>query len=166
MDRAHSVLTRFAPEAFFAASACSWMPHWACHYYKLETGATFVVGAWSFSRIDSLIAIGLYTLLVVVNLAAVVTPRMRMGVGIASGTLHVAFAVLHAFRVISPFRFEVLGYPWSMAASARETVIVGLFGIASITAGIAYGKRLALPSHLGTNGPGHEPGIAGDEARR
>ena len=33
---------------FFAVAACSWMPNWACHYYRLETGSSFVVGSWEF----------------------------------------------------------------------------------------------------------------------
>jgi len=33
-------------QIFFAIAACSWMPHWACHYYRLETNSSFVVGSF------------------------------------------------------------------------------------------------------------------------
>ena len=128
-------MSRWVP-AFFAVSACSWMPHWACHYYRLETDSTFVVGSWTFSRHDSMAALAVYTLLVIANVAAVAWPPARPAVAITSGTLHLAFAALHAARLHTPFAFEVLGYPWSLAASTREVAIVGLFGVASIAIGI------------------------------
>jgi hypothetical protein len=113
---------------FFAASACSWMPHWACHFYRLETRSTFVVGDWSFSRLDSQMAMVIYTILVALNLLAVVSPRTRLPVGVLSGLLHLAFAALHGWRLFRPFHFEVLGVPWPADASLREVAIVGLWG--------------------------------------
>src|SRR5438874_2352981 len=43
---------------FFAVAACSWMPHWSCHYYRLETGSSFVARSnnrdsiWSVMPLD------------------------------------------------------------------------------------------------------------------
>jgi hypothetical protein len=128
--------------AFFAISACSWMPHWACHYYRLETGTTFIVGDWSFSRTDSVVAMMLYTLLVGGNVIAVARAGLRPLAGIVSGILHLAFAALHVARLAKPFPFEVFGYTWSKAASAREIVIVGSFGAASILIGL-YARQQA-----------------------
>jgi len=117
---------------FFGVGACSWMPHWSCHYYRLETGGSFVVGSWSFSRGDSLAALGCYSLVVILNLVAVAKASSRFWVALISGLTHLAFAGLHAVRVVQPFRFEVLGFQWSQGASVREAVVVGLFGLVSM----------------------------------
>ncbi len=121
---------------FFALSACSWMPHWACHYYRLETGSAFRVGSWQFSERDSLMAMAVYSALIAASLAAVAFPSLRLPVGLLSGLGHLAFAALHAVRIVRPFRFEVFGYPWSMGASLREVVIVGVFGVVMVGVGV------------------------------
>jgi hypothetical protein len=118
------------------------MPHWACHYYRLETGTTFVVGDWSFSRSDSIVAMLIYTCLVGSNVAAVAFVSARPVVAVTSGVLHLGFAALHVTRLAEPFAFEVLGYSWSNEASAREVVIVGCFGVASVLIGL-YTRRVA-----------------------
>jgi len=120
---------------FFALSACSWVPHWACHYYRLETGSGFRVGSWQFSAADSVVAMTVYSCLIAASLAAVALPSLRFPVGVVSGIAHLAFAALHAVRIVRPFRFEVFGYPWSMDASLREVFIVGIFGVVSIAIG-------------------------------
>lgn len=122
---------------FFAVSACSWMPHWSCHYYRLETDSTFVVGSFAFSRADSVLALTIYSAIIAANLFAVIKPIVRPPVAILSGVMHLCFAALHAVRLFKPFRFEVLGYPWSLTASLREVFIVGLFGLMSILIGFA-----------------------------
>ncbi len=114
---------------FFALAACSWMPHWSCHYYRLETGSTFVVGSWGFSRFDSVAALSIYSILIGANLIAVVRLRVRMPAAISSGLLHLAIGGLHAYRLVFPFRFEVFGYTWSQQASLREAIIVIPFGV-------------------------------------
>ena len=58
-------------QVFFAVAACSWVPHWACHYYRLETGSSFVVGNCEITRADSLIFMVLYSVLIGLNLAAI-----------------------------------------------------------------------------------------------
>jgi outer membrane protein W len=131
-------------QAFFTISACSWVPHWSCHYYRLETGSGFRVGNWSFTETDSILAMVVYGTLIVANVAAVVLPPFRLPVGVISGTLHLGFAALHAIRAVRPFAFEVFGYAWSTSSSVRETVIVGGFGILSIIAGIR-GRGVRLP---------------------
>ena len=128
---------------FFALSACSWVPHWACHYYRLETGSAFRVGSWRFSEADSVMAMTVYSCLIAASLAAVALPSLRFPVGLVSGLAHLAFAALHAVRIVRPFRFEVFGYPWSMGASLREVFIVGLFG-AMLIAVAVMSRRSAL----------------------
>jgi hypothetical protein len=122
--------------AFFAVAACSWVPHWSCHFYRLETGSTFSVGSWDYSRRESQAALVIYAALIFANVWAVATPRVRAGVAIVSGTLHLAFAALHFFRLWRPFRFEVFGYPWSLGASLREALILSAFGALSIAIGV------------------------------
>jgi len=114
---------------FFALAACSWMPHWSCHYYRLETGSSFVVGTWDFSRYDSVVALSIYSILIGANLVAVVRRQMQLPAAISSGVLHLAIGGLHAYRLLFPFRFEVFGYTWSQQASLREAIIVIPFGV-------------------------------------
>ena len=114
---------------FFALAACSWMPHWSCHYYRLETGSSFVVGTWDFSRFDSVVALSIYSILIGANLVAVVRWQMQPPAAISSGLLHLAIGGLHVYRLGFPFRFEVFGYTWSQQASLREAIIVIPFGV-------------------------------------
>ncbi|OLD26655.1 MAG: hypothetical protein AUJ04_05600 [Acidobacteria bacterium 13_1_40CM_3_55_6] len=114
---------------FFALAACSWMPHWSCHYYRLETGSSFVVGTWDFSSYDSVVALSIYSILIGANLVAVVRLQMRLPAAISSGLLHLAIGGLHVYRLVFPFRFEVFGYTWSQQASLREAIIVIPFGV-------------------------------------
>ena len=117
---------------FFAVAACSWMPHWSCHYYRLETGSSFVVGSWEFSRLDSAVSLLIYSALIVFNLAAIAKLRWRLPAALVSGLLHLVIGSLHALRLFEPFRFEVFGYTWSRAASLREAIIVLPFGLLSL----------------------------------
>ena len=116
-------------KVFFALAACSWMPHWSCHYYRLETGSSFVVGTWDFSSYDSVVALSIYSILIGANLVAVVRLQMRLPAAISSGLLHLAIGGLHVYRLVFPFRFEVFGYTWSQQASLREAIIVIPFGV-------------------------------------
>jgi len=114
---------------FFAIAACSWMPHWACHYYRLETNSSFVVGSWDFTRFDSVASLLVYSALIAINLTAIVRLRYRLVAAILSGILHLAIGGLHVYRLINPFRFAVFGHPWPQSASLREALIVVPFGI-------------------------------------
>ena len=114
---------------FFGIAACSWMPHWSCHYYRLETGSSFVVGSWEFSRFDSALSLVIYSALIAINLIAIVRLNVRRTAAILSGSLHLLIGGLHLFRLLKPFRFEVFGYQWSRAASLREVFIVIPFGL-------------------------------------
>ena len=116
---------------FFALSACSWVPHWACHYYRLETHSTFVVGSWSFSAADSVIALVIYSVLITLNLLAVSGGRYQIVAAALSGIGHLSLGLLHIYRLVHPFRFEVFGYSWSYGASLREALIVVPFGLLS-----------------------------------
>lgn len=114
---------------FFAIAACSWMPHWSCHYYRLETGSSFVVGSWEFSRLDSATSLFVYTALISINLFAIVRLSWRRAAAIISGLLHLVIGSLHMYRLFDPFRFEVFGYDWSQGASLREVLVVIPFGL-------------------------------------
>src|SRR6185436_6531224 len=109
---------------FFGLAACSWMPHWSCHYYRLETGSSFVVGTWEFTRWDSLISLLVYSVLIMANLAAIVRVGLRWFAALSSAVLHLAIGGLHVYRLIYPFRFEVFGHSWPQWASLREVIIV------------------------------------------
>ena len=114
---------------FFAVAACSWMPHWSCHYYRLETGSSFIVGTWKFSAFESAASLFIYSLLIAMNLAAIGVLRWRRPAATLSGLLHLAIGALHAYRLVKPFRFEVFGYSWSQGASLREALVVIPFGL-------------------------------------
>src|SRR6266581_52950 len=114
---------------FFGIAAVSWTPHWSCHYYRLETASSFAVGTWDFSRFDSAIALLIYSALIAANLTAIGWLPLRASVALSSGVLHLLIGGLHAYRLISPFRFEVFGYAWSQRASLREAIIVIPFGV-------------------------------------
>jgi hypothetical protein len=114
---------------FFGLTACSWMPHWSCHYYRLETGSSFVVGSWDFSRLDSVVSLLVYSTLIALNLAAISRMALRRPAALLSGVLHLVIGGLHVYRLIRPFRFEVFGYEWSQSASWREVLAVVPFGV-------------------------------------
>ena len=116
-------------QLFFGLAACSWMPHWACHYYRLETGTSFVVGSWEFTRLDSAASLLVYTILIGINLVAISWLQWRRSAALLSGLLHLAIGSLHVYRLWSPFRFEVFGYAWPQGASLREAIVVIPFGI-------------------------------------
>ena len=116
-------------QLFFGFAACSWVPHWSCHYYRLETGSSFVVGSWEFSRLDSAASLVVYTILIGINLVAISSLQWRRSAALLSGLLHLAIGSLHVYRLVLPFRFEVFGYTWPRGASFREAIIVIPFGI-------------------------------------
>ena len=113
---------------FFGLGACSWVPHWACHYYRLETGSSFIVGSWSFSQLDSVVSAGVYVILIAANLACIVMVPPRVWVALLSGLFHLAIGALHVARLFDPFRFEVFGHSWTTGASGRELLVVLPFG--------------------------------------
>ena len=126
---------------FFALAACSWMPHWTCHYYRLETESSFVVGSWNYSILNSIIAMLIYSVLITLNLISVSYHRLRFVSALFSGILHLTLAFVHISRLLNPFNFEVFGYSWSMGSSVREIIFVFPFGIACIAVAI-YASRL------------------------
>jgi hypothetical protein len=80
---------------FHAVVACSWVPHWSCHYFRLETRSTFQVGSWRFSRVDSVLALLVYGVLIGSNIAAVGIPPVRFWVLLVSGLAHLSIGFLH-----------------------------------------------------------------------
>ena len=117
---------------FFGLSACSWVPHWACHYYRLETGTSFIVGSWSFSPTESFVSLVIYGLLIAVNLMAISILSLRIPASLVTGLGHAFIGSLHVYRLFDPFPFEVFGYTWSSGASLREVLIVLTFGVFSL----------------------------------
>ena len=122
---------------FFGLSACSWVPHWACHYYRLETHSTFVVGPWAFSSFDSVVSLVIYSALIALNLLAISAGRYQVLAAALTGLGHLSLGLLHAYRLLHPFTFEVFGYSWSYGASLREVLIVVPFGLLSLYVAIA-----------------------------
>lgn len=114
---------------FLGLSACSWVPHWACHYYRLETHTSFVVGSWSFSPLESLVSLVVYGLLILLNLMALSRLSLRIPALATTGFCHLLIGSIHVYRLWYPFRFEVFGYEWSYGASLREVAIVIPFGV-------------------------------------
>ena len=108
------------------------MPHWSCHYYRLETNSSFVVGDWEYTVLDSLVFMTIYSALVIANLFSIVKDKISFIVALISGVCHIILAILHLTRLIDPFDFIVFGYQWSENASIREVLIVGTFGLISL----------------------------------
>ena len=113
------------------------MPHWACHYYRLETHSTFVVGSWAFSFVDSIVSLLIYTVLVALNLLSISAQEYRITAAGLTGIGHLIIGLLHAYRLLHPFTFEVFGYPWTTGASLREVLIVVPFGLLSLFIAVA-----------------------------
>ena len=114
---------------FYGLAACSWVPHWACHYYRLETRSTFKVGRWNFSVADSVVSLIVYSFLIAMNLASISFEEYRVLSATISGVGHLSLGLLHVYRLWHPFDFEVFGYEWSRGASLREVMIVIPFGL-------------------------------------
>jgi len=134
---------------FYALSACSWVPHWACHYYRLETHSTFVVGYWSFSSFDSVVALIVYSGLIALNLLSIVDIRYQIVAAALTGIGHLSLGLLHVYRLLYPFTFEVFGYEWSNGASLREVLIVVPFGLLSSFVAVAMtiqSRRRLIPN--------------------
>lgn len=113
------------------------MPHWACHYYRLETHSTFVVGSWAFSFLDSYASLFIYSVLVAVNLLSISAERYRVIAAALTGVGHLIIGSLHAYRLLHRFTFEVFGYSWTSGASLREALIVIPFGLLSLFVAIS-----------------------------
>lgn len=126
---------------FFGVAACSWMPHWSCHYYRLETRSSFVVGSWEFSPSDSLVQMAIYTGLISLNLGAIVFDRLRLAAALLSGVVHTLIGLVHVVRLFRPFRFEVFNLPWSQGASTREIAIVIGFGVMCLAVAKSVRRR-------------------------
>jgi hypothetical protein len=117
---------------FFAISACSWMPHWSCHYYKIETNSPFIVGPIEYTNTASIISMVVYSVFIGMNLISIISDKYRIPSSLITGIFHLAIAGLHVIRIINPFPFVVFGYSWSLSASLRESIIVGIWGLLSI----------------------------------
>src|SRR5690348_9086158 len=96
-----------------ALSALSWMPHWACHYYRLETASRFVAGAWEFSRGDSVAALFIYGSLIAGGLACIKFQTARSYYLLVSGFLHIVIASFQLYRLAAGLPFIVFSYEWS-----------------------------------------------------
>jgi len=113
------------------------MPHWACHYYRLETHSSFVVGSWAFSVGDSIVSLLVYSALIILNLTAIPFERCRLLAAALTAFGHLGIGSLHVYRLLYPFAFEVFGYSWSYGASLREALIVLPVGLLSLVVAIS-----------------------------
>ena len=124
------------------------MPHWACHYYRLETHSSFVVGSWTFSATDSVVSLLAYTSLVVLNLLAIYNEKYMVVAATLTGIGHLSIGLLHAFRLVHPFAFEVFGYSWSYGASLREAIITIPFGALSLFMALSIKRQRSTKNRL------------------
>lgn len=130
----------------FGIVACSWMPHWSCHYYRLETQSTFVVGDWPFHFRDSWLSLFFYSGLIFLNLLSINYHKTRFAALLFSGIFHLLLGTIHVIRLLYPFKFEVFGYEWSNAASWREILIVTPFGFMCILLALFIKMKARIPS--------------------
>lgn len=121
------------------------MPHWACHYYRLETHSTFVVGSWAFSPRDSFVSLVIYSVLITLNLLAISVGRYQFVAAALTSIGHLSLGLLHLDRLLHPFTFEVLGYTWTSGASLREVLIVVPFGLLAGFVAIAVKTESTQP---------------------
>lgn len=117
---------------FFGITACSFMPHWACHYYRIETGSSFVIGSWSLTVSESYLFMLFYTLLISLAILSVSIRSLRPISGLVAGLVHLALGVIHIIRLRAYFKFEIFNLEWPLNASLREVLIVIPFGIACL----------------------------------
>lgn len=142
------ILDRRFLRIFYGVAACSWMPHWACHYYRLETHSSFVVGSWAFSANDSFFSLLIYSLFVALNLLSIQTEKYRIMAAAVTGIGHLSLGSLHAYRLLCPFPFEVFGYSWTNGASLREVLIVLPFGMLSLFVAITVKLKEPWNNHF------------------
>lgn len=64
-------------QLFSGTVACSFMPHWACHYYRIETGSSFAVADWAFSFADSFLFLLIYAILITAAMLSIALPSLR-----------------------------------------------------------------------------------------
>lgn len=126
---------------FFGIAACSWMPHWSCHYYRIETGSSFIVGSLNFSVFESLLSMLLYSILICLNLVSISVAKVRFIAALSSGILHLTLGIIHITRFINPYQFEVFNLEWSMGSSLREIIIVFPFGILCIAVAVIVNRN-------------------------
>ncbi len=108
------------------------MPHWACHYYRIETGSSFVIGSWSLTVSESYLFMLFYTLLISLAILSVSIRSLRPISGLVAGLVHLALGVIHIIRLRAYFKFEIFNLEWPLNASLREVLIVIPFGIACL----------------------------------
>jgi hypothetical protein len=70
--------------------------------------------------------------LIAINLLSVSVERYRIVAATITRIGHLSIGLLHAYRLLRPFTFEVFGYSWSSGASLREVMIVVPFGLFSL----------------------------------
>lgn len=133
--------SRFWIPVFFGIAACSWMPHWSCHYYRIETGSSFVAGNFNFTVFDSFISMLVYSILIGLNLFSISFLKIRFIAALSTGILHLILGIIHIIRFAHPFIFKVFGFDWSMGASLREVIIVIPFGIVSIAVAVFINRN-------------------------
>ena len=126
---------------FFGIAACSWMPHWSCHYYRIETGSSFIVGSLKFSVFDSLLSLLLYSVLICLNLVSISDTKVRFFAALSSGIFHLTLGIIHITRFINPYQFEVFNLQWSMGSSLREIIIVFPFGILCVAVAVIVNRK-------------------------
>jgi len=124
---------------FYGLIACSFMPHWACHYYRIETESSFVVESWNFTVADSIVFMIIYSIIILLNLFAISFKNLRVTASLIAGIVHLTLGIIHIIRIINPFKFEIFYLNWSLNSSVRECIIIIPFGILCIL--LSYSTR-------------------------
>lgn len=120
------------------------MPHWACHYYRIETNSSFVVAQWKFSVTESYISMGVYTTVILFSLLAIKIQALRIFTSFLAGILHLTLGIVHIARLIDPFKFEIFNLEWSLGATMREVLIVTPFSILCLALSLLLARHKNL----------------------
>lgn len=135
MTRGGSGIGRRLVSIFFGASACSWMPHAALHYHRLETKSSFIIGTHVMTRRESYAALFILLLLVGFNLACIRIRSLRGTVALFSGLGHTLTGCGLILLLFDRTPLVVLDYAWTRGASFRLALLVLPFGLISLALG-------------------------------
>jgi hypothetical protein len=119
--------------------ACSWLPHWSCHYYTLETHTQFIVNDYTYTRTDSYLSLILYSVLSGLNILSINYKGLRRVSWSLTACGHLSISTFHIFRLLYGFPFIVFDQLWPISASLRETLIILPLGL--LSTGLAVGYR-------------------------
>ena len=107
----------------WAILSCTYMPHLSCHYYKLATNSSFIVGNWQMDLKDSIILIIFYFLLISGCILSIICRQIRKPIGIIAIAVHSSLGIIHLLRIAYPFKFKIFNIEWPMHSSILEVIL-------------------------------------------